>query len=176
VSFSEEASKPSSGTRSTRSSGSQAFETAKSCHSPSSPLSRREPRSTKAISDPATRSLTVLDTRICDGSASPMTREAMCTPIPATSRRCRSTSPACIPARMSRPMPRRSVRRRRTRSRSRRGRHGSPAGVSGGDTGARECPLSPCGSCRGSHMRLRDRSSVEDDHASRGSDLGGGPA
>jgi hypothetical protein len=157
------------------------------------------------------RSCTVLDTRIWDGSDSLMTRVSMCTPIPAMPRRCRSTSPASIPARMSRPVPQSSVKtsrrtdrllrgledrelavaellhhstteplrqflgprptvasarrvrtrrapvdhhpraerreaaatgRRRTRSRSRRGQHGSPAGASGDDTGARECPLS----------------------------------
>src|SRR6266516_3306864 len=50
--------------------------TARSCHSPSMPLSRCIPRSSNGRSDPTTRSFTVLDTRISPAAAADRIRAA----------------------------------------------------------------------------------------------------
>jgi hypothetical protein len=51
--------------------------TAKSFHVPGTPFSSYSPRSMKSIPDPATRSLTMPETRISPAPASPATRAAM---------------------------------------------------------------------------------------------------
>src|SRR4051812_31773635 len=58
--------------------------TAKSFHSPGTPLSSATPRSRKAMPDPATRSLTVLETRTSLALAAAATRAPMWTARPPT--------------------------------------------------------------------------------------------
>ena len=74
--------------------------TANSGHSSGGPFSAWLPRSAKMMSEPATRSLTVRETRISAGRASSATRSAICTEAPAMSSPTRSTSPVWIPARI----------------------------------------------------------------------------
>jgi hypothetical protein len=70
------------------------------------------PRSSASISEPTTRSRTVLEAGISPGAAAATTRAAICTPMPPTSSSRSSTSPACRPARTCRPIPTSSPRSR----------------------------------------------------------------
>jgi hypothetical protein len=63
------------------------------------PLRVRSPLSANSIPPPATRSLTVEDTRTSPESAMWATRAPMCTASPASLRSSRSHSPVWIPAR-----------------------------------------------------------------------------
>jgi hypothetical protein len=65
-------------------------------HSPGTPRSFREPTRLKRRPDPATRSLTVLDTSTSPASASAATRAPICTAMPPTSSPIVSHSPQCI--------------------------------------------------------------------------------
>jgi hypothetical protein len=58
-----------------------------------------------AMSEPTTRSWTVLEVTIHPGSAAAMTRAAMWTAMPPTSPSRSSISPVCSPARIWTPMP-----------------------------------------------------------------------
>src|SRR5215472_13676041 len=68
---------------------------AKSRHSPGIPLNTCVPRSLKVMSDPAIKSLTVLDTRTSPGCAAAKIREPVFTVIPPMAPSSYSTSPAC---------------------------------------------------------------------------------
>src|SRR4029453_5095457 len=73
--------------------------TANNCHSPGTPFSLCEPRSSNAMPEPATRSFTVPDTRTWSASASAATRAPMWTAMPPTWSPMSSISPVWIPAR-----------------------------------------------------------------------------
>src|ERR671922_708082 len=83
--------------------------TAYRCHSPGTPFRSATPRSSNPIPDPATRSLTVLETSTSPGAASAATRAPMCTAIPPTLPSTISHSPVCRPARTSTPSRRTSA-------------------------------------------------------------------
>jgi hypothetical protein len=68
-------------------------------------LQRPVPRSSMTMSEPTTRSRTVLEARTSPGPAAAITRAATWTAMPATSPSRSSTSPVCSPARTCRPMP-----------------------------------------------------------------------
>jgi len=79
--------------------------TANSRHGSWTPLRLWVPRSSNWMADPATRSLTVLDTRTSPGPASAATRAPMWTAMPPMSSPISSHSPVCSPARIWRPSP-----------------------------------------------------------------------
>jgi hypothetical protein len=78
---------------------------------PSTPFKRCRPRSFTVMSEPTTRSRTVLEVTTSPGPAVAITRAAMCTAIPPTSPSRSSTSPVCRPARICRPIARSSSRK-----------------------------------------------------------------
>lgn len=71
--------------------------TANRRHRPGIPLSSRVPRSSKPIPDPATTSLTVLETRTSPEPASAATRAPVWTAMPLTFPSTSSHSPVCRP-------------------------------------------------------------------------------
>src|SRR5262249_46688406 len=75
------------------------YSTAYSRHSSGTPLRRWVPRSTKPSREPATRSLTVLDTSTSSGPAAARMRAAMWTAMPPTSSPISSHSPVWSPVR-----------------------------------------------------------------------------
>src|SRR6185436_4044456 len=74
-------------------------DTAYKCQSPGTPFSDWVPRSSNTMPEPATRSLTVLDTSTSLGAARAATRAPMCTAMPLYLLSVTSHSPVCSPAR-----------------------------------------------------------------------------
>src|SRR6266849_2528950 len=72
-------------------------------HTPGTPLSSCDPRSSNVRSDPTINSLTVWETRTSDGAASAATRAPMLTASPPILSPILSTSPVWSPARTSIP-------------------------------------------------------------------------
>jgi hypothetical protein len=89
--------------RRTESARAVAGSTAKRRHSPGIPFNSCGPRSSKPNPEPATRSLTVLETRTSLGPASAATRAPVWTAIPAMVPSTSSHSPVWSPARISIP-------------------------------------------------------------------------
>ena len=73
--------------------------TAKRCHVPGSPFSACCPRSSNRMPEPATRSLTVLDTSTSSGTACAAIRAPVWTAMPPILPPVTSHSPVCTPAR-----------------------------------------------------------------------------
>jgi tetratricopeptide (TPR) repeat protein len=78
----------------------QAYASANSRHDPGTPLSSCSPRSSNSMPEPASRSLTVLETSTSPASALPATRAPIWTARPPRSAPRTSTSPVWTPARI----------------------------------------------------------------------------
>src|SRR5207244_2127072 len=87
-----------------------ALETPYSCHSPARPFSWCVPRSSNSIPEPATRSLTVRETRTSPGAAFAATRAPVLIATPVGLSPTSSHSPVCNPLRSSIPSVRTALR------------------------------------------------------------------